>query len=160
MSLLLQHINWYDPKSHVTLHFTVHEATYLPSWGIYHTATDAERTALVKTCLLLEKIRDVLALPLTVHCMIRPNRVECPTSPHHHGDYNAAIGSTARRSAHIFGLACDFSVKGMTADQVRAALIPRMEEWRFCMEDLPGSGWVHVDTCEPPVHGGRRYFKP
>lgn len=160
--MLLNNINWSDPRSQITPHFTVHEATYLSTWGIYHTPSDEEREQLVKLCVIMETVRELLGVPINVHCMIRPNKVNCPNSPHHGEDYNAAIGSTARRSAHIMGQAIDFSTghsSGSECDAVRGLLLPQLEFLGLRMENNPYSPWVHLDTYPTTWSAGMRYFK-
>jgi hypothetical protein len=160
MDLLLRSTNWSDPKSQVTTHFTVHDATYLPTWGVYHTPSSIERAAILDLCVRLETVRALFGSPINVDCMIRPNKANCPDSPAHHGnDYNAAIGSTAKHSAHIYGQACDFVISGYSCDFVRATLVGRLADLGLRMENKPGSSWVHLDTFNPSVSGGQRFFK-
>jgi hypothetical protein len=61
-------------------------------------------------------------------------------------------------SAHTLGMAVDFSVATLKADEVRELLKPELERLKIRMEDLPGSTWVHIDTREPG--GSGRFFKP
>lgn len=152
-------VNWLDPTDKVTPHLTVREACGLPSWGVLHQPSLDEQANLTKMCGVLEQIRALFAAPLAVHCMIRPNRVNCPGSPHHGRDYNQMVGGVPG-SAHIVGLACDFDVAGRTCDAVRATLLPLLDHLNIRMENLPGSGWVHVDFKSPAASGGRRYFIP
>lgn len=72
-------------------------------------------------------------------------------------EYNALIGG-APGSAHVEGLACDFHVLRMGCDEIREIILPHLEEWQLRMEDLPGSGWIHLDIRDPG--DGNRYFKP
>lgn len=138
-------INWSDPKSKVTLNFTVKDACWLPSWGKLHTPSIKEQANLLQMCQLLEKIRGFLGnKEIVVHCMIRPP------------EYNKQIGGRPQ-SAHLEGLACDFSVKGMDCDDVRKLLLPKLESWKCRMEDLPDSNWVHVDLKAVIT---KRFFKP
>ena len=137
-------INWKDPKCKVTANFTVNDACYLPSWAKLHAPTVQEQANLTLICQFLEKVRALVGKPLKVHCMIRPP------------EYNKQIGGRPQ-SAHLEGLACDFSVQGMTADKVRELLVPKLELWKFRMEKLPGSNWVHVDLKAPITS---RYFAP
>lgn len=151
-------IDWADPKSPISKHFTVHEATFLPSWSISHIPSEAEKAEIIKTAELMDQIRDFVNTPITVSCWIRPTSVNCPGSEHDKGNYNLAIGSKAMHSAHIEGAACDFFVKGHTADEVRALLVPKIDEFHFRMEDLKASSWTHCDTRY--VKGGHNYFVP
>ncbi len=153
-------IDWLDPMSRVTKHFTVREAAWLPSWGVLHQTSEIEQRNLLRTCEVMEKIRTLFGKPINVHCMIRPVAARCPGSQHDLKDYNAAIGSTAIHSPHIVGMACDFDVIGMDCDEARATLLPHLDDLGICMEDVPGGNWVHVDTYAPSRHGGHRFSKP
>ena len=158
---MLRNINWADPKSHITDHFTVHEALYLPSWDIYHTPSQAECAAILDLLVTCEKARTLLGdKPWNVHCIIRPNKVNCPTSVRHGQDYNAFIGSTAKHSPHIMGMAIDFDEIGVRCDETRSLLLPHLEQLGMRMEQGPGSNWVHLDRYSPNVSGGVRFFKP
>ncbi len=139
-------INWADPSSKVSDHFTVKEACWLPRASLLYRPKPDERENLILTCELMEKVRALFARPLLVHCMIRPLA------------YNAVIGG-AKGSAHLVGLACDFSVPGMDCDLVREMLLLDLERWGARMEDKPGTSWVHIDLA-PVKPGGHRFFKP
>lgn len=153
-------IDWANPASPITAHFTVREATLLPSWGVLHAPSGAERANIVRTCQLLERVRDLLKEGIVVDCMIRPTFVECPGSPYHGQDYNAHVGG-ATHSAHIQGLACDFRSSGFRVpDGVRRMLEPYLEEFGCRMERKPGASWIHVDLYPPTISGGQRYFTP
>lgn len=151
--------NWSDPAGRVTSNFTVKEACFLPSWGVLHQPSAEEKANLLRLCLTMERLRKIIGKPINVHCMLRPNKANAPGSEHDGKDYNKFIKG-AKRSAHLTGLACDFSVTGMTCDEVRALLLPGLLAVGIRMEDLPGSSWVHVDLLNPLLSGGRRYFKP
>lgn len=138
-------INWKDATCKVTPNFTVQDACWLPSWSKLHAPSLEEQSNLQKMCALMDKVKAFLgAKSIKVHCMIRP------------AAYNVEIGGRPQ-SAHLSGLACDFSVPGMSCDKVRQLLLPKLEEWKCRMEDLPGSNWVHLDL-HPVVK--TRFFKP
>lgn len=176
-------IDWTDPKSRISTNFTVKEALYLPSWNCYHIPTEEEKAEILKTARKMELIRKHISevngkdTPISVSCWIRPNNVDldkvlteavaaavviAKDDPRRGskqaalaiGDYNAYIGG-APRSAHRFGKAVDFSVKGMNANKVREVLLGKLDEFDICMEDHKGS-WCHIDTYQRKV----RYFKP
>jgi uncharacterized protein YcbK (DUF882 family) len=75
-------------------------------------------------------------------------------------EYNRVIGG-ALRSAHSEGKACDFSIMGMTCDDIRKKIMDNnlLDLWQMRCENLPGSNWVHLD-CRELRPGGNRYFIP
>lgn len=156
----VNNIDWEDKGSYISDNFTVHEATWLPSLRIYHQPSYQEKTNILKMAQKMELIRTVFDKPIIVHGWGRPTYVNCPGSEYHGIDYNAYVGSTADESAHITFQAVDYHVAGMGAvngcAKVRAALLPRLEEFGIRMEDLT-SAWVHNDNY-PVKH--KRFFKP
>jgi putative chitinase len=141
-------MDWSKADEKVTEHFTVKECIWLPQWNRLATAADGlseeYKNNLIKLMKAMEKIRTMLNRPIFVHVTYRSY------------DYNKLIGGAAN-SAHTKGMACDFHVGGMTCDEVRNKLLPKLEELGLRMEDLPGSNWVHVDN---RYQGGKRFFKP
>lgn len=149
--------DWMNPKARISPNFTVGEALLLPKWGVHHIPNPAQTANIVRTTALLERIRAFLGgKAITVTSWIRPGVANVPGHSKHGQDYNALIGG-AKSSAHREGLAVDFRVAGMTCDEVRAALKPKLEEWNFRMENLPESSWVHVDLFSPRPN---RFFRP
>lgn len=149
--------NWDDPKSKLSPHFTVHDATWLPSWQVYHQPSDEEKEAILRTAEKLEKVREVLGKPLNVHCWIRPDKVIC-RGAYNGRNYNAHVGG-AKKSAHRLGLACDFNPIGMTCGDAKELLNPKLEELDVRMEDNGTGNWVHIDLVKP-APGRPRFFKP
>ncbi len=153
-------INWKDKNDRISSNFRVHEALWLPSWRIYHSPSDEEKQNIVKIAFAMEKIRKLVDSPIVVHCWIRPLSVNCKGSTRHNKNYNRAIGSKSRKSAHIFGRAVDFHCKGYTGPQkcaeVRNIIRPNLENWGIRMENKKG-GWIHIDNY--PVKN-KRFFRP
>ena len=140
------------------MHFTLHSALFLPSWNVTHNPTQQELANLTSIFQKLELVRSFLGNnPINVHCAIRPI-LNNPTSSYNGQDYNLKCGG-APHSAHKVGLAVDFDVSGLSCDDVRSALLPKLEEWGLRMEDKPKSSWTHLD-CAPVPPGGHRYFLP
>lgn len=140
--------DWSDRLSHITPNFTVYEACWLPSVSCLYFPTYEERQNLTRLCKTMEKIRALVGKPINVHCQIRPKW------------YNALPGiNGSEKSYHILGMACDFRVVGMNCDVVRELLRKNADVLDICIEDRPGSAWVHIDTGLPRAHGGR-FFKP
>jgi len=150
-------IDWNDPKSQITEHFTVHDATYLPTWQIYHQPSDVEKQNIITTAGKMELVRQELGRPLLAHCWIRPTSVNCPGSAYHGRNYNALVGG-AKNSPHIDGEAVDFNPVAMTCGDARAVLLPKLEEFQIRMENIEGN-WVHIDTRQP-LAGHPRFFRP
>jgi len=149
-------INWNDPSCPVSKNLTVKDVTWLPSWSCLHHPSADERINLMNLAIKMDEVASILGKPIKVHVAIRPISVNCPGSPHHGGNYNKAIGSTALKSAHISGLAIDFDV-GESCDKTRATLEPHLERLGMRMERNPGSNWIHLDLAAVPP-GGHRYF--
>lgn len=150
-------IDWNDPKAKISQYFTVHEATYLPSWQIHHKPSEYEKEEILKTAQVMDKIREYIGEPIHVNCWIRPTSVNNFDSVYHNKNYNSAIGG-ATHSAHIEGKAVDFTVSKHTASNVRFLLQDKLEEFQIRMENINGN-WTHIDTREVPK-GGKRFFKP
>lgn len=169
-------IDWKDPKAKISKYFTVKEALWLPSWGVMHDPSDDEKQNIIKTAQAMDGVRDLIGTPISVSVWIRPKKVNCPTfdpktikidekDPRKDAkkkalaalDYNAFIGG-ASASAHIVGMAVDWTSKG-TCDAIRAKMKPELDKLGVCVEDLPGSNWVHCDI-KPPRGFGGRFFKP
>lgn len=152
-------INWSDPQSKISKYFSVHEATYLPSWGIHHIPSEEEKVNIVKWANVMDQVRDFLNAAISVHCWMRPTNVNCPGSQYHGKDYNAAKGG-AHESAHIKGIATDFDVdhKETTdaCNNVRDLLKNKLEELNMRMENRQGP-WIHLDGAPVKTH---RYFIP
>lgn len=128
-------------------HFFWYEFLCLSQWRIFCFPARAQVRNLEEIVLILEKIREILGnYPLTITSGVRPSL------------YNIFIGGS-KWSKHRHGKAADFSHPTMTADRVRQVLLPHLEGLGICMEDLPGSDWIHVDTGAPRKNSGR-FFRP
>ena len=151
-------INWDDKNSKISKYFTVHEATYLPSWGIYHTPSEDEKLNIVEMAGKMDQVRDFIGESIKVHCWIRPTTVNSPQNEKNGKDYNGFVGG-APKSAHIVGKAVDWSVVGKKTteqcDNIRKLLEPKLEEFQIRMEDHSGP-WVHNDIYPP--NNNKRYF--
>ena len=136
-------MDWSNPQEKISNHFTVKEACWLPSWGKLHTPTQQEQENILKSAEMMDKIRDFLNKPISIHCWIRPT------------EYNKAIGG-APASMHITGLAVDFDC-GENCDDTRAKLLPQLTVWDIRMERHAGP-WVHIDLKHVPDQF--KYFIP
>jgi uncharacterized protein YcbK (DUF882 family) len=143
-------IDWTNPKSFISVYFNVKEALWLPTWNRMATEKDGlgpiQKDNIIKLMQTMDRIRVLLNKPIVVHVAFRPY------------SYNKLIGG-APKSAHVQGMACDFSVPGMSCDDVRKMLLPHLDEFNIRMENLPGSSWVHIDT-KSVSSSSYRFFKP
>ena len=127
-------MNILNPNEHITDHFTVREAIWLPSWERLATESDGLTRAvqhnLLTTFHKLDIIRKYFNRPIIVHCAYRPHK------------YNKEIGG-AERSSHVEGKAVDFHVKNLPCDIVRLVIHPKLEEWGLRLEWNPGSNCLY-----------------
>lgn len=153
-------IDWNDPEAKISKHFKVKEATYLPSWRMFHIPSDQEKKDIVEFAKKMDKVRDIVGKPINVHVWIRPKKVNNPDHKRHGQDYNVFIGSKSKTSGHITGIAVDFHVDGYKSSalchEMRKVILPHLEELGLRMEDIKGP-WIHLDS--KPV-GRKRFFKP
>lgn len=151
----LPNIDWSNPESKISNHFSVKETCWLPSWQVMHIPSEDEKQNILKQAAKMDLIRDFLGVPIRVHCWIRPI-LNNPNSEHNGQDYNALVKG-AKNSAHKIGLATDYDAEGLNCDDVRAKLEPMLEQWQIRMEKMPGGNWIHND-CAPVI--ATRYFNP
>ena len=137
-------IDWNKRAGLISKYFTVGEATFLPSWNIYLNPSDEEKANIVATAAKMDSIREILDVPIKVHCWIRPEI------------YNKAVHG-APKSTHIVGRAVDFSC-ALNCDAVRYILTPHLAQLELRMEDLKGASWIHIGNDWKP--GMRNFFKP
>ena len=138
-------IDWSDPKAKISNHFTVKEACWLPSWGKLHDPSDEEKENILKTAEMMDRVRDFLGKPISIHCWIRPK------------PYNDLVHG-APASMHLTGLAVDFDC-GEDCDLTRSKLLPQLSIFGVRMEDMPKGPWVHLDL-KHVSDDKYRYFKP
>ena len=124
--------------------FVWKDALYLPRWDVCCVPTDDQEDQIIKTAFKLEQVRSFFGADIKINCWLRPLV------------YNMLIGG-AKDSAHIYGMAVDFWVKGFTPDQVRTNLQPHLEDLKIRMENKPASSWVHIDIRDPSPN---RFFIP
>jgi len=168
-------VDWKNPKSKISKYFTVHEALWLPSWGMHHIPNAAEKREILKTAKKMDVIRKFIRVPIKVNVWMRPQKANCPGSKWHGKSYNRYVyekyvwakkrltkdqmkKKRAPNSAHKYGKAVDWVPKRLTIAKVRKKLIPKLSVWKIRVEDIKGN-WIHVDT-NPPGRSGKRFFKP
>lgn len=149
-------VDWTDPKCKISEYFTVKDATYLPSWKVFHQPSDEEKANILKSAQKMDQIREFLGQPINVNCWIRPYATNC-TGFWSGKNYNLFVGG-APQSYHPKGLAVDFTVSRVTCDEVRSHLLDKLKEFQIRMEDRQGN-WIHIDLGDVGV-SGKRFFKP
>ena len=85
----------------------------------------------------MDWIRDLVNAPIFVHCAYRPVK------------YNKQIGG-AKRSAHLYGLAVDWSVKGVDPEYLRQLILPYLPQLKMRLE-AGTKTWVHSDQRKPYI---------
>lgn len=150
-------IDWTNPTDKVSNHFTVKECLWLPKWNRMTTEadglTETVKINLVTLCYKLDAVRDYFGASVNVHCTFRPEL------------YNALVKG-AKNSAHLFGMAMDFDVSGLSCKdaQNKILLDKKLEEWEMRMEDntkgntVPPT-WIHLDL-RSVLPGHNRFFIP
>lgn len=128
--------------------FFWNEALWLPGWHVHAIPTPEAERNIIEVAQRMERVREFFGVPIHITSWYRPL------------EYNRFIKG-ALRSRHLTGQACDFQVPSVSADDVRAALLPHLVDFNLCMEDLPGSSWTHIDiACPPGMTPAARFFKP
>lgn len=158
MKIELKDVNWEDTKSKISQYFTVHEATFLPQWSVYHKPSDQEKENILKLADKMDEIRDYFEQPVNISCWIRPTAVNAPGSKFDGKNYNSLIGGKAM-SAHIEGKAADFTISRIGSVEAKYLLQPMLDQFQVRMENNGDGNWVHIDVREVPP-GGKRFFKP
>lgn len=147
-----------DLNARITEHFFWREALKLNELGIYVFPESQEVYDNIKhTCEKLELIREIIndrcTLPMEIGLQV--------TSFYRPEFYNRMIGG-AKKSAHKYGLACDFRPTIISCKEVRKWLAEELDTLEIRMErqpkDLPAyKDWVHIDLRQPI---NDRYFAP
>lgn len=126
-------------------HFRWKEALKCHQWNTYIYPAETQVNNIVRIARKLERIRDILGVPLHITSWYRP------------AHYNKKIGGSPN-SYHITGAAVDFvPIHGMTVSEAKELIFPHLEELGIRMEKHSG-GWIHIDLGMPGKSG--RYFKP
>lgn len=138
-----------DLSEKITNNFTWSEVLYLREWKLHAFPIGPDvYLNLIRTMEKMQLIRDYLKKPITITSCYRPL------------EYNSLIGG-AKKSKHIDGLACDFQVKGLTADQARTKILMKIEQFDIRMENKKDANWVHIDLYTMPgMSIQKRFFTP
>lgn len=127
----------FPPDWNISPHFTWNEVFVnelkidgVPEFKIFQEAT--------KLSIELEKIRNLLGKSMSVDCWFR--------SMAHNLRVKAQGYKPAMHSAHLYGMAVDFNVAGMTPSQVRALLALWVKQGKIHVRiEANTDGWVHSD---------------
>lgn len=142
-------IDWTNPRSHITPHFTVKEALWLNRWhriaNIYDGLTEEHKENLIILFNRMELVRAYFRQPIIITSGFRPYA------------YNRLIGG-ATYSAHRYGMAVDWQVRALSGDTLRYWLVRKLDSWKLRCENSPRASWVHLDIREPEANG--RFFRP
>jgi hypothetical protein len=116
----------------LTEHFSLAEAT-VTGVKADNTPTDAQLEVIKKTASQLEKVREVLGVPLKINSWFRSASV------------NEAVGGSAT-SAHSYGLAVDFKTKEFTVAEICAKINEAGIKYDQLIDEKNASGreWVHI----------------
>ena len=124
-------------------HFTLEEMTYT-STGFPNVPSATEIANLSVLAMTLESVRSLLGKPISISSGYRSTRV------------NSAVRG-AGNSYHLYGLAADIKVKGMTPYEVCMAIKNSDISYdQLILEELGGNGgWTHIGIKENNV-GNRK----
>ncbi len=127
------------------------QALWLPRWKVHVIPTNEQRQNIELHAVKMQTVKYLwLKNKMTITSWLRPEL---------YNDWSGIYGvKGAQNSPHKLGLATDFIIEGVSCDEVRRVLQPKLVQMKLRMEDLPGANWVHVDSRH--VGPGGNYFKP
>lgn len=140
-------IDWANPETLVTEHFTVRDLCWLHAWG--RLATEADGADFGKLLILaqkVEQVRAILGVPMNSHCCFRSAK------------YNIAQGILLPTGLDVHALneALDFDASPhLSIQQIKDLLLPHLESLGIRLE-FGTTSWVHIDLRAPGPSG--RYF--
>jgi hypothetical protein len=142
-------------------YFKWSEALYLPSLKTYHDPSPEEIKNIIETCQRLDLFRQFIGKPFVVNCWLRPTKVNDINKKYNGVNYNKLPTiNGATQSAHIYGLAVDFFVKGMTVDKAMELIGPKCPEFKMSAENngtKTKRNWLHLQA-RPMRDGTYRVF--
>lgn len=112
-------------------YFKWNEALYLPRMQAYARPALSNQANICKVAMALDRVREHFGKPITINSWLRPL------------EYNKLIGG-APQSAHIQGLAVDFTVAGVSPQVVTQTLAKDKSLWPGRIE-LDAITWTHAD---------------
>ena len=119
-----------DAKITGSEYFTWGEALWMSQSNAYALPTEVQVANIVRLAAAMDKVREHFKTPILVHSWLR--------TPAH----NKLIGG-ALKSAHLEGLAIDFTVSGQDVHKCREILVNDKVLWPYRGE--LGVQWIHLD---------------
>lgn len=126
-------------------YFKFYEALWLPSVQAFALPNEFQLKNIERQAKALDRVREHFNAPIIVTSWLRPEK------------YNAMIGG-ATKSKHLYGLATDFVIKGVSCEHVKAELLGNTKIY-------PGRGeidttdWVHLDLTPGPWFYARTHIE-
>lgn len=142
-------IDWSNPNSSITQHFTVGNALMLHQWNRIATEKDGvtpEVQSNIKAlCEKLEQVMQILGCGMNIHCIFRSV------------EYNQEVLHSLPHDVHSMGEGIDMDCgPHYTIQQVKDKLEPLLNQLQIRME-YGTSSWIHLDIHSVGPSG--RYFK-
>lgn len=127
-----------------TQSFRYREALFLSQWKCYIYPNEEQLQQIIKIGNVLQIFRNRFGRPIRIHSWLRIK------------PYNDMIGGSMN-SHHLTGGAVDFSVVGISCDEVRSEVVKHLDRLNIRCENMDGASWVHIDN-RAVQKGQNRYF--
>lgn len=118
----------------LTDHFTLEEMTFSQTaarLNIPNAPCGVTVNNLTRLCTLLEDVRTLLGRPITISSGYRSQAL------------NQAIGG-AKNSQHILGCAADFTVRGLSVDDIMEAIVDSDLQYDQVIKEF--GRWIHISV--------------
>lgn len=130
-------IDWTKVTCQITAHVSVGEAITLHAWNRLANAddglTDQIKANIVKTCQMMEEIRNIVGCPINIHCMFRSEQ------------YNKEVVKAIPNDVHAQGEAADWdALPTLTIEQAKEKIRPHLEKLNIRLEGGTPT-WLHND---------------
>lgn len=160
-------IDWTNGADKVSRYFRVREALWLPKWNRMASESDGlnadAKAGLTEIFDLMDQVRDLLGVPLIVHCAFRPEKynllVNGAVNSYHKARVIMIEGKRYLVGAVDFHPAFDGLSVPAACDRGKEILRPELDRLGLRMElNGDGAAWIHLD-CGPVPKGGNREFR-